>query len=32
VRLNKVGRGGFEQAAREAYGGDAFTAELMGAC
>ena len=29
VRLNKVGRGGFEQAVREACAGDAFTAELM---
>jgi transposase len=29
VRLSKVGRGGFEQAVREARAGDAFTAELM---
>ncbi len=29
VRLNKVGRGGFERAVREACAGDAFTAELM---
>lgn len=29
VRLNKVGRGGFEDAVRAACAGDSFTAELM---